>query len=122
VPRGAIRVDVADGWVTLSGEVRRHIQRRAAEHVVEKLAGVRGVTNNLVLSSEPIPGDVAERINHALARNALIDDTRIKVSSSDRTVYLDGTPDSWVADQAAVGAAWSAPGVNAVVDRLTIAP
>src|SRR4051794_36946867 len=32
LPKGAVAVDVVEGWVTLSGEVRRHDQRLAAEH------------------------------------------------------------------------------------------
>ena len=122
VPHGSVDVSVNDGWVTLNGEVRRHFQRRAAEHAVRRVSGVLGVTNSLVLSSDPIPSDVAERINRAFKRNAIIDDSLIKVSSDDHTVYLDGTVGSWYAMDEAVDTAWEAPGVSYVVNRLMIIP
>jgi len=122
VPHGSVSVVVTDGWITLNGEVRRHFQRRAAEHAVRRVGGVLGVTNDIVLSSEPIPSDVADRINRAFQRNAIIDDSLIKVSSVDHTIYLDGTVGSWYAMDEAVDTAWEAPGVSDVVNRLVIVP
>jgi osmotically-inducible protein OsmY len=122
VPKGAVDVDVLEGRVTLSGEVRRHYQRLAAEHAVGRLDGVLGVTNNIAITREPIPSDVAYRIQQAFKRNAIIDDSRIEVSSNGSTVYLDGTASSWTARQEAEDTAWDAPGVVEVVDRLTVVP
>ena len=122
VPSGSVSVVVTEGWVTLSGEVRRHFQRRAAVHAVRRVDGVLGVTNNIVLTSEPIPSDVADRINRAFKRNAIIDDSLIEVTSVDHTVYLDGTAGSWYAMDEAVDTAWEAPGVMDVVNRLLIVP
>jgi len=121
VPDGAITADVTDGWVTLSGQVRHHYERRAAQHAVGKVAGVLGVTDNIVVASgDAIPSDVADRINKAFRRNAIIDDSLIDVSVDGHTVYLDGTVDSWAAMREAEDAAWAAPGVNEVIDRLVI--
>ena len=106
VPRGAVGAVVTDGWVTLSGEVRRHLQRKAAEHAVRRVDGVLGLTDNIVLTSQPIPGDVAERINRAFQRNAIIDDSLIDVTNVDHTIYLDGTVGSWFAKNEAVDTAW----------------
>jgi osmotically-inducible protein OsmY len=39
VPKGAVQVNVVDGWVTLSGHVRHHIQRQAAMFLVQRSAG-----------------------------------------------------------------------------------
>jgi osmotically-inducible protein OsmY len=122
VPRGAVTAVVTDGWVNLSGEVRRHFQRRAAAHAVRRVDGVLGVTNDIVLTSEPIPSDVAERINRAFKRNAIIDDSLIVVTNVDHTIYLDGTVGSWTAMDQAVDTAWEAPGVGDVVNRLVIVP
>jgi osmotically-inducible protein OsmY len=120
VPHGAVGAEVIDGWVTLSGEVRRHYQRRAAERAVGRVSGVLGVTDQITLSDEPIPADVAERINKAFDRNAIIDGSLIEVSNVGHTIYLDGTTTSWAAMDAAVDTAWSAPGVFEVVNRLVI--
>jgi osmotically-inducible protein OsmY len=122
VPQGSVTPVVTDGWVTLRGEVRRHFQRKAAEFAVRRVDGVLGITNDIQLTSDPIPSDVADRINKAFRRNAIIDDSLIKVSNSDHTIYLDGTTSSWVAMQEAEDVAWSAPGVAEVVDRLVIVP
>jgi osmotically-inducible protein OsmY len=120
VPRSSVNVSASDGWVTLNGEVRRHFQRQAAEHAVRRVDGVLGITNSIVLTSDPIPSDVADRINRAFKRNAIIDDSLVKVSSADHTVYLDGTVGSWYAMDEAVDTAWEAPGVGYVVNRLMI--
>ena len=122
VPKGAVNPVVTDGWVTLTGEVRHHYQRQAAEHAVRRVDGVLGVTDKLTLTSEPIPSDVVDRINKAFQRSAIIDDSLIEVTSTGHTIYLDGTAGSWIARQSAEDAAWAAPGVDDVIDRLVIVP
>ena len=66
VPHGAVNAVVKDGWVTLAGEVHRHFQRQAARHAVARVPGVVGVTNQVTLTDEPIPPDVADRIDKTL--------------------------------------------------------
>ena len=122
VPKGAVSVTVVEGWVTLSGEVHRHFQRKAAHDAVSRIDGVLGITNKVALTSDPIPGNVADRINKAFLRDAIIDDSLIDVSAAGNTVYLDGTVGSWYAMDDAVDTAWEAPGVTEVVNRLVIAP
>jgi len=63
VPHGAVNAVVKEGWVTLTGEVHRHFQRQAARHAVARVPGVVGVTNQVTLTDEPIPPDVADRID-----------------------------------------------------------
>ena len=120
VPKGSVTPTVLDGWVTLTGEVRNHFQRQAAVHAVGRIPGVLGVNNEITLTKEPIPSDVAERINKAFKRNAIIDDSLITVSNVGDTIYLDGTVGSWTAMDQAVDTAWSAPGVQQVINRLSI--
>jgi osmotically-inducible protein OsmY len=122
IPHGALSVVVTDGWITLSGEFRRHFQRQAAVHAMRRVAGVLGITDNIALSSEPIPSDVADRINRAFKRNAIIDDSLINISDVDHTIFLDGSVGSWYAMDEAVDTAWKAPGVRRVLNRLVITP
>jgi osmotically-inducible protein OsmY len=122
VPKGAVTATVMDGMVTLTGEVRRHFQREAAEHAVKRVDGVLGVTDQIGISSEPIPSDVADRITKAFRRNAILDDSLIDVTNTGHTIYLDGTVGSHAARQEAEDTAWAAPGVTDVVDRLVIIP
>ncbi len=121
VPKGTVSVTVVDGWVTLSGEVRRHYQRQAAHHAVSRVDGVLGVTNEITLTKGAMPSDVADRINKAFRRHAIIDDSHIVVTSGvDNTIYLDGTVGSWYAMTEAVDTAWRAPGVTDVENRLVV--
>jgi len=120
VPKGAVTVDVMEGYVTLHGTVRHHYQRQAAEHAVRRLDGVLGMTDDIAISGDPIPGDVADRINKAFQRSAIIDEANITVSNIGTTVYLDGTSDTWTAREEAEDTAWAAPGVAEVIDRIEV--
>ena len=120
VPKGSVTAVANDGWVTLTGQVRHHFQRQAAEFAVRRVDGVLGITNNIEISSQPIPSDVADRIKKAFRRNAIIDDSLIEVSNTGHTINLDGVVGSYAARAEAVDTAWAAPGVTDVVDRLVI--
>ena len=120
VPHGSVRVAVSAGWVTLRGEVRHHLQRKAAERAVRHVDGVVGLTDRINLTSGPIPSDVVNRIKRAFERNAIIDASLIGVTCADHTIYLDGTVPDRFAMEEAVGTAYLAPGVREVVSRLTI--
>ena len=121
VPRDGVTVTVRNGVVTLSGQVSWQFERNAAEKAVRTLYGVVDVVDNIKLKTRPQPTDVKSRIESALRRNAELDSDSIRVSVSDGTVTLDGTVDTWSARDTAEDAAWSAPGVRTVVDRLSVA-
>jgi len=120
IPSGAVQVAVESGWVRLAGEVSWQFQKAAAENVVRGLCGVRGVTNAIILKSQPQPADVRERIAKALRRCAGVDSGAITFSISDGTVTLEGTVGTWSARERAEAAVWSAPGVRTVVDNLAV--
>ena len=123
VPPGAIQVTVRNGRVTLSGEVNFHYQRASAEDDVRKLAGVRGIINDVKLKPHATAGEVKRKIELALRRHAEIEADRIRISiGHDGEVALEGEVTNWAEKAAAETAAWSAPGVTGVKDRLTIAP
>jgi osmotically-inducible protein OsmY len=54
VPTHSVRVVVANGWVTLSGTLDFEFQRNSADLTVGKVAGVRGLSDTLMLK-EPDP-------------------------------------------------------------------
>jgi osmotically-inducible protein OsmY len=122
VPKGAVTADVREGYVTLTGRVRHHFQRQAAEHATSRVDGVLGIDDSIALSSDPMPSDVADRIRKAFKRNAIIDESTIEVSNTGHTIELDGTVGSWAALEAAEDTAWQAPGVTDVVDNLVVIP
>lgn len=119
VPKNAVQAVVRDGWITLSGTVEWNYQRRAAEDDVRKLSGVRGITNEIVIAPRVHSEDVKAKIEAALKRHAEVEARRIGVIVEERgRVILEGKVDNWDERFAVENAAWSAPGVTSVVDRL----
>ena len=113
---------VSDGWVTLTGTVEWQFQKEAAARAVRDLAGVRIVSNNVVVKPQVRIRDLQEKIEAALKRSAEIDARRINVSVQDTKVTLTGNVHSWAERQAAERAVWSAPGVAQVEDHISIVP
>jgi osmotically-inducible protein OsmY len=124
VPIEKLNVTVAKGWVTLRGEVEWQYQKEDAERAVRRLTGVRGVTNLLIVRPQvkPSPQELKRKIEDALVRSAETDAERITVEVQDNKVILKGTVRSWAERQEAERVAWSAPGVIAVENRITVIP
>ena len=120
IPDDVIQVKVQAGWITLSGEVDWHFQKRAVEDAVRKLTGVVGVTNLLVVRPRIQADDVKHRIEEALKRNAAIEAGTIRVGVSGGKVTLAGQVHAWYERGVAERAAWAVPGVTAVEDHLVI--
>ena len=117
----AVKVKVERGWVTLAGAVDWQYQREAAESAVRKLDGVVGVTNTIALKDRPKADDVKKKIEDALKRNAALDAAAINVTVANNRVSLSGQVHSWQERRIAEQAAWSAPGVKSVDDKISIA-
>ena len=113
---------VKDGVVTLTGTATYQFQRDEAESVAGNLVGVIWVDDaiELVLPS-PAASDVKHSITKAIERDARLDAQGIEVENSNGTVKLSGSVRSWAEHDAAVVAAWAAPGVSKVDDNLFIA-
>jgi osmotically-inducible protein OsmY len=122
IPKDRVTVAVANGWVALEGSLDWQYQKDAAARAVRDLPGVRGLMNNIALRPHVKPSDVREKIEAALKRSAEIDARRINVIASDGKVILTGNVHSFAERRAAAHAAWGAPGVTQVEDRLAVAP
>ena len=120
IPAGTLDVTVSKGWVTLKGEVDHYFQKRDAEPAIERISGVRGVSNLLTVKPQPVPQDLKSQIQKALVRNAQTDAGRITVEVQGNEVILRGTVSSYAEKKAAEEAACSASGVTEVHNRMIV--
>ncbi len=117
-----IKVIVKNGWVTLEGEAEWQYQRQTAENAVRRIKGVKGVSNTILLRPHIEPTEVKRKIEEALRRSAEVDASRITVEANGSEVILKGTVRSWIEREEAERAAWAAPGVTRVDDRIVVSP
>jgi osmotically-inducible protein OsmY len=120
VPADRIKVTVSKGWITLAGTVEWNYQRVAAENAVRHLIGVKGVSNLIEVKPQVSKGEVKAAIEAALKRSAELDASRITVETDGDRVILRGTVRSWAERNEAQRAAWKAPGVRMVDNRITV--
>jgi len=120
VPRNAVQVQVQGGWVTLTGKVDWQYQKEEAYRSIRRLAGVVGIINRIEVSPKASVPEIRSKILAALKRNAELEADAITVTVKDAKVVLEGTVNAWYERRLAENAAWSAPGVRAVEDRLTL--
>lgn len=95
IDAAAIAVAVADGVVTLRGEVRSHFEKHDAERIALGVWGVAAVANELVVvppgSHPPTDTEIAQAAVDALTWNALVPLHAVHVLVCDGCVTLSGT-------------------------------
>jgi osmotically-inducible protein OsmY len=117
-----IRVVAKSGWLKLEGEVEWNYQRERAAEAVRRVRGIKGVTNSIEVKPSVVPVEIRRKIEEALRRAAEIDASRITVEANGSEVILRGTVRSWAEREEAERAAWLAPGVATVDNRIIISP
>lgn len=120
VPDGTVQVEVEKGWVTLTGEVDWGYQFASAEQCIRPLAGVRGLFNEITVKPRVNGEDITKQITAALTRQATREARHIGIEVEGGVVTLSGKVHSLAEHDAAIGVAFSAPGVSHVVDHLQV--
>jgi osmotically-inducible protein OsmY len=120
VPKDGIRVEVAGGWVTLTGQVEWFYQKKAAAADICRMLGVRGVTNSIAIKPTVNAGHISDDITHALHRSWFFDPKTVNVTAQGGDVRLTGTVNSLESRKAAARAAWAAPGVTSVENDIAV--
>jgi osmotically-inducible protein OsmY len=121
LPKESIKIQVENGWITLSGKVDWDFQRQNAASTVRHLKGVKGITDDIVIALETPSSAIKANIEAALERRFDSEDQHIAVSVSGKDVTLSGSVTSWWQRDLARDSAWNAPGVQNVKDHMTIA-
>jgi osmotically-inducible protein OsmY len=116
-----VEANVTSGIVTLTGTADWQYQRDEAEFAAGNVRSVIGVENDICLTSLiPCADNLEASIKDALARNAKLDADNLRVRTVNRTAILAGCVRSWAERDAAVSAAWAAPGLMGVDDRIDV--
>jgi osmotically-inducible protein OsmY len=115
-----MKIEVEDGIVTLEGEVDWDFERKEAEGIIENLTGVRNVINLVRLKPGAVPPDVSAKINAAFLRSATIDANNIFAEVMGNKVILRGRVRSHAESADAETAAYNAPGVLYVENKLEV--
>lgn len=120
VPQDKVNIKLEKGWVNLEGQVQWDYQKEAAKNAVKNLAGLLGVTSNIMIKPEATDEIEKEAIVRALGSNWSIneEDTQVKVSANQ--VTLTGIFVSVYQKDEAGRLAWNAPGVSSVDNELVI--
>lgn len=120
VPDDKVKIEIEDGWITLSGTMPWYYQKVAIHDAVKYIPGIKGVTNNIVIKSEMEDKLDKEDIEMALARSWWVNSTEIVVEVRDREVTLSGSVASYFQTEEAEAIAWKTPGIWSVNNRLQI--
>ncbi|MDP4006218.1 BON domain-containing protein [Methylobacterium sp. NEAU K] len=121
VPKGAVQVKVDAGRITLSGQIEWQFQKKAAEAAVRRLSGVSSIINLIAITPKASAPAIRETIVAALKREPELEADHITVRVDGSRVTLEGRVHAWHERDVVERAAWAAPGVTAVEDRLAVA-
>lgn len=104
----------------MTGAVRWHFEKDAAERTIRGLYGVMGISNEIVIKSQPNAMNISADIDVALHRS-WFDPKTIRVTTDGGKVKLTGSVHTPGDRFTAGAAAWGSPGATIVENDLVIA-
>lgn len=123
---GGIGVAVHDGIVTLSGHVDSYLDKRAAIKAVKRVAGVRGIADDMQVrlpsSMQRDDTDIAQAAVRALEWNTSVPRDRVRVTVENGWITLEGDLEWQYQRKAAEKAVANLVGVHGVTNRITVKP
>ncbi len=122
LPAGSVSATVRQGMVTLEGTVAWSYLRGAADSFARFAVGNTHVSNHISVRPAASARDVEKGIRAALHRRANLDADDVHVSIQGNVATLTGTVSSLAEGSAVWWAASAAPGIEQVVDQLTVRP
>jgi osmotically-inducible protein OsmY len=121
-----IAVAVKDGVVTLGGYVQSYAQKRAAEHAVARVAGVRAVAEDIQVklptSRQRSDTEVAHAVINALKWDTEVPDELIKAKIQNGWVTLEGGVEFFYQKSAAERCVRFLNGVKGVSNVISVKP
>ncbi|MFN2528686.1 MAG: BON domain-containing protein [Candidatus Baltobacteraceae bacterium] len=123
----SVHVEVANGNVTLSGDVRNPAQRGVFENAARSVGGVTGVTDNTKINpklrgARESLGDAAllTKVMGALTAQTGVNAFGVKGVSRDGTVTLYGHVSTQAIKTTMLETARKVNGVTSIIDKITI--
>jgi osmotically-inducible protein OsmY len=120
VQEDKVKIKVEDSVVTLEGQVDWNYQRQSTVDAIRYIPGIVRVENLITVKVAATPADVREKIKEALRRHATLDAEKIRVEFNGNKVVLRGTVRSFAEREDAELAAWSAPGITSVENKVMV--
>lgn len=121
-----IGVAVEDGIITLSGHVPSYSQKIAVERAVARVAGVRGIAQNIEVRFPGGPGtaddEIARRAVNTIKWNAVLPDEAVQVKVQNGWVTLTGKLDWNYQKQRAADAVRDIKGVVGITNQIELRP
>jgi osmotically-inducible protein OsmY len=121
VPPNAVKVQVSQRKITLTGVVIWHFQREAATRAVLYMRGITGVDNKITIHEVTTVSITTDAVEAAIGRNLPMYTRAIAVGVHDHTLTLSGTVGSSTQRRRVERLAWAAAGVTTVENNLVIA-